>query len=846
MRSKSYLFLLLVVVLGLLSGFLYSKTKYGLGLDIEGGTRITYQMDTSQLTAEQKTHMDAVRSRVVNLLGSRAQGSLGVAEPLVAAKGDDQVIVELPGVTDVDKAKEIMGKSARIEFYYARTVSNERRSGLYQELPDKSKADAGVEFTKLGSPDAIKPGMPEYDAMIQSWDLILSGDELANATPSGSVDNPQIQLTFSSAGAEKMRTWTRAHNQNGDKLAAVLDKKVLNIAPLRHGAVISDQGVIEGSFSKEYVASICELLNSGALPVDLKAIGTNTVSPTIGKEALKMIVNAGLIAFGVIALFMVGYYAFPGLVALIALSLYVLFTLTTLKAIGATFSLAGIAGFVLSVGMAVDANILVFERFKEEISLGKSLSSALELGFRRALPAIIDSNACTILTSLVLANLGTGPVKGFATTLIIGVLISLFTAVFVTRSLLVFAVGSGLATNPKWFAVDRTWFKKFDSKDAEPLRVVEKSTKWFAISAATVLISIPFFIKGGFKLNVEFRGGYEAVFTKGTTALDTNAIVRNLESAGIKGGNAKLATSGGQELVYINVPADEKLKSAATDKDREALISAGAGISDAKAIEFNSMSPTLQAETIRNAVLGVVVSSALIIVFLAVRFGIGFGGFAAGMRFGVSAIGALVHDIFVVFGLAAILGYFVHWEVSALFLTAMLTIIGFSVHDTIVIFDRIRENLHRPHGAEDFGHLIDRSITRSFTRSINTSMTVIVTLAILVGFGAATPDLKFFVCAMLFGIISGTYSSIYNASPILYLWDKAVAAKKGAQASLVGMAHEEMRTARLNTTVASPTVAASLSAPAAPQVTSKSGRSYGQVRRRANEKKEKPGWEELD
>ncbi len=839
MRSKSYYFLLVVLALGLLSGVLFSRTKPNYGLDIKGGIRLTYKMDFSQLTAEQKTDLAGVRSKVITLLINRASGGLGVAEPVVFAKGDDQIIVELPGFSDATKAKEVMGQSARLEYYWARTVNTEiNPNRIYTAAREKDQKNPVVNFTRRGSEREIVPGTPEYEAMIKSWDLILSGEDFGAASPTPSGDSTIPHLQFSSSGAPKIKEWTQRHNKAKEMLAAVLDKKVVSIAPIQEGAVISDEGVIQGTYSKEYVAKLCETLNSGALPVDLKEIGTTMVSPSIGQFALAKIITAGMIAFVVIAIFLVSYYAFPGVIALIALLLYVLFTLTALKTAGATFSLAGIAGFILSVGMAVDANILVFERFKEEMAAGKSLRTAIELGFNRALPAIIDSNACTILTSLVLANLGTGPVKGFATTLIIGVLISLFTAFTVTRSLLMFSVGSGLATNPKWFAVERSWFKKFDRKDAEPLTVVEKSKKWFLISAATVVLSIPFFFFGGFKLNVEFRGGYESVYSQGTTSFDSNLITKNLEIGGFKGGNATLATDGtGKQLVYIDVPVTPALKDAANDPARQKLIAAAAGIPDAVPSEFTSMSATLQAETIRNAAIGVVLSSGLVIFYLALRFGIGFGGFAPGMRFGISAIGALLHDILVVFGLAAVFGFIFHWEVSALFLTAMLTIIGFSVHDTIVIFDRIRENLRRPHGGETFGHLVDRSITRSFTRSINTSMTVIVTLFILVFFGTPTPELKFFVVAMMCGIISGTYSSIYNASPILYLWDKMAAAKSGSHATLVGMANVENDRTRIVSTAIGET----------PQVEStKSGRSYGQVRRRANSSQEKPGWEEID
>ncbi len=561
----------------------------------------------------------------------------------------------------------------------------------------------------------------------------------------------------------------------------------------------------------------------------MKELSAEKIDATIGSSSMDKMTLAGVIAFGVIAVFLLAYYAFPGVIALIALSLYVLFSLTVLKLTGATFSLAGIAGFILSVGMAVDANILVFERLKEEIKSGKKLQAAIELGFKRALPAIFDSNACTFLTSVVLLNLGTGPVKGFATTLIIGVSISLFTAFTVTRSLLMFFVGSGIGDHESWYAVNRNWFgKKFDPITAEPLVVVQKAKKWFGLSLLTVVICIPFFFLGGFKLNVEFRGGYEAGYRLTTQNADANALSANLEKAGFKGGNVKLGTGANQsKIAYLTVPEDPRLSALKTDTEREALIASSAGLADATAVSYSFIGPAIQKETLTNAILGVSISSLLVVCYLAIRFGIGFGGFGPGMRFGVSAIGALVHDILVVIGTAAVVGFLFKWEVSALFLTAMLTIIGFSVHDTIVIFDRIRENLRRPKPGEDFAHLMNRSITQSFARSINTSMTVIVTLAILVAFGTPTPDLKFFVLAMMIGIISGTYSSIYNASPILYLWDKMIEKSKGVEHTLVGMANaENLRHQVITTRVADQ-----------PEVVSDSGRTYGQVRRRANQKK---------
>lgn len=818
-----------------MSGIGYAGLKYRLGLDIQGGVRFTYQMDTSKLTPDQRSQIPAMQTKLVGLMEKRAVGPLGVAEPTVSKKGTDQIVIELPGIKDIAEAERTMGSSARVEFYGASNVvgpRSENRPYRYLES-DKTKADVAISFqeafsNKSDTIDFELPGgkgvNPRYQAIIQGWGQpIVSGDEIAHAEaqPGGSGETV-VGLRFSPEGAPKMAAWCEQNPR--ENVAIVLDGRVISIAPLQDGAVLRESGQITGQFPPGYPQRLSELINSGSLPVDLRLLSAESVDATIGQTALDRMIVAGAVSFAIIAVFLIAYYGFAGFVAFLALILYVLFTLTVMKLIGATFSLAGIAGFILSVGMAVDANILVFERFKEEMKAGKTLGTSIELGFKRALTAIIDSNVCTILTSCVLMYFGTGPVKGFATTLIIGVLISLFTAVTVTRSLLMFFVGSGIAANPKLYAVERDWFGKLmrGATDEKPLRIVETSRKWFIISVVTMVVAVPFFFLGGFKPNVEFRGGYEAVFAM-TGDRTAPQLAANLEKAGLKGGNVKLATSGTDRLAYVTLPPLDQFKGK-TDEQNVAAIAQAAGLSAGDSRGFTQIGPQVQAETTRNAILGVVASSVLIVLYLAFRFGTGVGGFSVGLRFGFSAIVALLHDVVVVVGLAAIVGFLEGWEVSALFLTAMLTIIGFSTHDTIVVFDRIRENLQKSRGREEIGHLIDRSITQSFARSINTSSTVIITLAILATFGTTTPDLRFFVVAMLIGILSGTYSSIYNASPILYLVNQWAIKRGGENVGLQRLAQSDAERNRMTQTQA-----------ASAAVVGSDGRSYGQVRRRANQ-----------
>jgi SecD/SecF fusion protein len=833
LRSKSYLFLALVLGLGILSAIGYHFTEYRYGLDIRGGIRFTYQLDTSELTPEQREGFGRIRERLISIMTNRAVGPLGVTEPTVIAKGIDQIIIELPGMTDEAQAREVIGSSARIEFYHARNVVTRYNNFRPYDIAagGDERGEPSVSFVRRTTSEPIEPGTPEYAEMIAGWTLILAGEDLAEAAPQASGDSYVPIMHFSPEGARKMETWSRQWRDQGENIAAVLDGRVLSIAALRDGTILRDNAVIEGRFDPEYVRRLTEMLNAGALPVDLIPLSSERVDPTIGNHALELMVMAGLAAFAVISVFLLVYYGFPGFVALIALMLYVLFTLTALKLINATFSLAAIAGFVLSVGMAVDANILVFERLKEELKRGKSLGGAINLAFKRALPAIVDSNACTVLTCLVLMNLGTGPVKGFATTLLLGVIISLLTAVFITRSIMLFAVGAGL-DNPKWFALNRNWFgEKFEAQaDQKPLQIVQNYKKWFILSALPIIPGLIFISMGGLKPNVEFRGGFEAVYSVPEAAVTPATLTRDLAASGYPGANVKFGVAADeqgveQRLAYITLPSLPQLEEAGAQAP--VLIAEAANLAPETNLGFTQIGPAVQQETIRNAILGVLISCALIVIYLTIRFGVALGGIVGGLRFGLSAIGALVHDILMVVSIAGIVGYFLGWEVSALFITAMLTVIGFSVHDSIVIFDRIRENLRLPQRGEDIGNLMNRSVTQSFARSINTSATTAVALAILMLFGTATPDLRFFVLAMLVGMISGTYSSIYNAAPILYLWDRAVTRRRGAEQGLVGMAAAENERARIVSTQVAPE----------PELVTTGGRTYGQVRRRANEPK---------
>jgi len=828
-KQRGFWFIVIVLALVGLSAFINARVKPNLGLDIAGGIRMTIRANMSTLTDEQRQNWPQLSQTLIGILERRAQQALGVLESSVYQKGEDRFIVELPGFTSEEAARQVISTSARLEYYWARTVATDRSPNRAYVQERGPNDEPRFRRATAAPNEYLEPGTPEYERMLRSWQLITTGDTLMSAEAQASVtgEGYDLHLRFNAEGARALDDLARRTMNMHENIAAVLDGKVISIAYIKDGVRFTDGNVVlEGRFTVEQAKRLAELLNAGALPVDLVEENVSRVSPTIGEGAKDQIIFAGLISFVVTAAFLLVYYVFPGLTALIALLAYISFAYATFKLLGVTFSLAAIAGFILSIGMAVDANILIFERLKEELRNKRTLLTAIDLGFRRAFPSILDSNACTIITTIVLMNIGTGSVRGFATTLMIGVLISLFTAITVTRSLLLFFVHSGIGREVSWYGLNRGWFGERLEASAEerPLAIVQKMGRYFLISGLMIFPGLIFMAMGGIRPNVEFLGGIESgvVLKEGVDATSA-AVNRRLEAAGIEGSNSRIAAGpNGKTIAYITIPIEEKnqelaqlvssVKADGTPKTpeeanndlftaRRKIVEAAGGDPTLKTRtdeagktqiigivgeeSFSSTGPAVRAETIRGAIWGVTISSLLIVIYLAMRFGFALGGFVIGLRFGMSAVIALVHDVLVVVGLAAITGYFYNWEISQLSITAILTVIGFSVHDSIVIFDRIRENLRRPLPGETFDNLVDRSITQSFARSINTSAIVVVTLAILVFLGSSTPDLKHFNAAMLVGILSGTYSSIFNAAPILVLWERIVSKRKGVGATIM-------------------------------------------------------------
>jgi SecD/SecF fusion protein len=481
---------------------------------------------------------------------------------------------------------------------------------------------------------------------------------------------------------------------------------------------------------------------------------------------------AGAVGLGTVALFMVAYYLLPGVLAVVALLCYALFTFAIFKLLGVTLTLPGIAGFILSIGMAVDANILIFERLKEELRSGKTLHAAIEAGFKRAWTSILDSNVTTLITCTILIYFGNGPIKGFAVTLAIGVLISMFTAITLSRNLLHAIVVNEWAQQPGLFGIHRGWFRHEEGQRG--LDVIGRRNAYFIFSGLITIPGLIFIVMGGLKPGIEFTGGMQFRYQlpKAATRVE---VQRAFEDAGQRDTIAQISREEGRYQALIQTRAKEINEDQRAAIDRTIKNRFGA---DAKLLEFAQVGGSISSELKWNAIWSVLLASLAIAIYLAFRFAT--AGFKTGLRFGVSAVIALIHDAIVVLGIFAIMGKLRGWEVDSSFITAVLTIIGFSVHDTIVIFDRIRENVKLRPKDVDFEDTVNDSINQTLARSINTSLTVVITLVALAVFGG--PVIRLFTVALLVGIVSGTYSSIFNASPILVVWEQAARKRRGQSA----------------------------------------------------------------
>jgi protein-export membrane protein SecD/preprotein translocase SecF subunit len=854
--NKQFIYLGIVVLLAALAGYLFATQPIRRGLDVQGGLRMTLRAEIEKLSPEERKQWTPERMRLVIDILSRRIDSLGVLEPTIYQKGDTEIVIELPGFTDEQEARELLQTTARLEFRYLRDVRTDKQPmARYEIVLDKQGDNEVVKFRDLTSPDGkiIEPGTPEYQKIIESSPLIVTGDELERAEVVRQSFSPEVLLIFNREGQDKFARASSLYLK--EHIAILLDNKIIS-APVIQSANLREP-VIQGNFTLKEAARLRDLLNAGALPVSLSLESISRVEAILGAQAWERIIQAGIIGFIAVAVFMALYYLLPGVISVIALGLYVLFATAIFKSLGVTFSLPAIAGIILSIGMAIDANILIFERLKEELRLGKTLLAGLDAAFKRAFPAIFDSNLSTILICLILYSFGTGPVQGFATTLGTGVAISFFTAIFCTRAMLYTLVGLGVHPSERLFGLRRQLGQEVGEQlgaAKDRFDFVNKRGLYYAISGVAILIGLVFwFGLGGLKPGIDFAGGSELVLqrpvpgatlpkteqppaaTQGNQQQQPPAATQGNQTqqppaqgeqaqqqppAATQGNQTQqppaqgeqaqqqppAATQGNQTqqppapsaalpepinanlaqvLSLLRQAGFEKVGALFGEGNRQLIVHVADADADSQqkivdalkplgelqVVSFASISPRVREETVQRAVTAVMLSLIAILLYIAIRFSIE-GGWS-GFKFGIAATIALAHDVLIMVGGAAILGYLLGWEINALFITALLTLVGFSINDTIVVYDRVRENLRQRARGETFATIVNRSLNQTLARSINTSLTLLLVLVALVIWGAVTQDLRFFYVAMLIGVIAGTYSSIYIASQIMVGWQDA-------------------------------------------------------------------------
>ena len=683
------------------------KVEYiKLGLDLKGGLSVTYEI-------QEDDYSDKDLEDTKYKIEQRVEAYTN--EYSVYEDGDKKITAEIPGVTNADEILNALNIEGKLEFLD----------------PDN--------YTKWSQG--------------QEYEAALTGDDIKNATAGIDSDNGNdnvVQLAFTDEGAQKFADVTAANV--GNIVYIIYDNKVVS-APTVQSAITGGSAEINKIGSYEEAEQLATTIRIGALPLTLKQVRSNIVGATLGSDAISTSLKAGAIGIALVFLIMIIVFRIPGLVASFALAFYTILDLLVLNLFNVTLTLPGIAGVILSVGMAVDANVIIFTRIKEELADGKSVKQAVKGGFHNALSAIIDGNVTTLIAALVLGIFGTGTIKGFAITLAIGVVLSVFTALAVSQSLLTALVNLGV-TDAKYFGVAR-----------EPKKTnFVKAGKFCMLGSLIVIIAcfcmMPVNNKSkGSPLNfsVEFAGGtsltvgFDKEYSLSEAEKDIVPVIA--EAAGIGEAGISVQTVSGTNEIVFKMPelSDDGTDDSQMSKVRSALTDKlGADVKEA-----NVISGSVSSEMSKNAIFSVILAAILMLIYIAIRF--------HDVKFGASAVIALLHDVAMVFCLYIIL----RLTVGNTCIACLLTIVGYSINATIIIFDRVRENIGvmKPKKAT-YKDIVNLSINQTFSRTIYTSLTTFVTIFVLYIMGVAS--IKEFALTLMAGGVIGAYSSVCITGPLWY------------------------------------------------------------------------------
>lgn len=669
-----------------------------LGLDLVGGSRIVYEAEIpdgynqANLADDMNSVQKVIRQRLTDK---------GFTEATVTLTGDNRVTVEIPQITNPEEAVQTLGTTAQLTF---------------------------------------------IDADGKEW---LTGSDIKKATygygrPTGNevTDVHYVQVQFTSEGQKKFAEATgniAARTDGTNIMAIVMDNQVIS-SPSVSSQIDSDSCVISGSFTRDSASELADLINAGQIPFSLKQVELRSVGPQLGADAMRTSLIAGAIGIVLVMLFMLIVYRIPGLVASIALCFYMVLEALIFSLVRVNLSLPGIAGIILSIGMAVDANVIIFERVKEELKNGKTVKSAIDSGFKRAFTAILDSNITTLIACAVLFFLGTGTIVGFATTLGIGVIVSMFTALTVTHFLLNRMVDFRVR-NPKAYGLRDREAGKQRFAILKNFKIFGGISALLVVTGLVALILLPFG-KNLFNLSIDFAGGTEMEFNMHTEVTqDVQTEVSGLfkDATGVDASSVTSSGDGNEDVLIRSTSITSEQRAAVIDKMLEKY-----SLADTDILNNNDVSASIGSDLQRSAVICSVLAIVLMMLYITFRFE---------MTSGMAAVCCLMHDLLIMLSVYV----WLQIPLDSNFIAAALTILGYSINASIIVFDRVRENL-RTARREDFASVAERSVWQTMGRTINTTLTTLFTIGMV--FILGVPSLKQFTLPLIVGILAGGWSSV--------------------------------------------------------------------------------------
>ena len=717
-----------------------SASDISLGLDLAGGVSITYQVvgDEEPDATDMADTIAKLQKRVENYS----------KEAIVYQEGTDRINIEIPGVTDANKILEELGRPGSL-YFIAETDKDGNANYSMQAVTD---AQGNVSYAY-----ALNKTIDELKA---DGSIMLEGTDVKNATAGSIKDQTMgnstyaVDLVMTEEGTKKFEEATRNAYEKGETLGIYYDGSFVSVPSVK-GVFSDGNAQISPMSSYEEAESLASTIRIGGLRLELEELHSKVVGAQLGVEAISTSLKAAVIGFIVVAVFMIAVYFLPGFASVIALGIYVALVVLLLNGFDMTLTLSGIAGIILSIGMAVDANVIVFARIREELATGKTVKSAMQIGYDKALSAIIDGNVTTLIAAAVLWLLGPGTVKGFAQTLALGIVLSMFTALVVTKYIMKAFYALGLK-DPKWYGV---------GKEHKTVNFLGKKGIFFGLSLAVILAG--FITMGVYKMNtgdalnysLEFKGGTATTvtFDKSYTLEEINSeMVPLIEST--TGSAVQIQTvQGSNEVIFKTVSLDVDQRQALNQ-----MFVDNFGV-DETLITSETISSTISNEMKSDTILAVAVAIICMLIYIRFRF--------SDIRFGVSSIACLLHDVLVVITFYAL----ARVSVSNTFIACLLTIVGYSINATIVIFDRVRENMAVMTKKDDLQDVVNHSITQTLSRSLFTSLTTLVMVGALYIWGVTS--IRDFALPLMVGIICGAYSSVCIAGALWYVLRKKFAPK---------------------------------------------------------------------